>query len=136
MENAEKIWDSGKRSISRGMNLNIANWGMDEAFTRSRASSRSRTSFVVDDDEEALRWAAIERLPTYNRMRTGILRSTIRQHDGDNVNQLRQKKYEHKEVDVRKLETAERQEFISRLFKVAEEDNERFLKKLRDRIDK
>lgn len=132
MENVEKIWDSGRRSISRSMNMNMGNWGMDEAFARSR-SSRSRASSRVDDDEEALRWAALEKLPTYSRLRTGILRSTI----GEDANaDQRRRKYEHKEVDVRKLDVTDRQDFIGRVFKVAEEDNERFLKKLRNRIDK
>ena len=43
---------------------------------------------------------------------------------------------QYKEVDVRKLAVGERQEFIERVFRVAEEDNQRFLRKLRDRIDR
>ncbi|KAI0487906.1 hypothetical protein KFK09_027729 [Dendrobium nobile] len=141
----ERVWDSGKkaslrlsRSISRGMNME--NWGVDEAFTRTNtASSRRR----IDDDEEALRWAAIERLPTYNRVRVGILKSFV--EDGaaeaaaagvDGGDQIKQQRLVHKEVDVRKLTVDERQQFIHRVFKVAEEDNERFLTKFRNRIDK
>lgn len=84
---------------------------MEDAFARP---TRSR-----EEDEEALRWAAIQRLPTYRRLRTSILTIV------------------HKEVDVRKLDdNLLRQEFIERNFKVTVEDNERFLRKLRDRVDK
>ena len=41
-----------------------------------------------------------------------------------------------KEVDVRKLAVGDRQEFIERVFRVADEDNQRFLQKLRNRIDR
>ncbi|KAK6912131.1 hypothetical protein RJ641_024224 [Dillenia turbinata] len=40
-----------------------------EAFSRS---SRD------EDDEEALRWAALEKLPTYNRLRKGLLLTASR----------------------------------------------------------
>ncbi|PKA46824.1 Pleiotropic drug resistance protein 12 [Apostasia shenzhenica] len=133
----EKAWGSGKRmsrrlrrSISRSMNSGI--WGMDEAFVRSGTQSRRGTA--VDDDEEALRWAAIERLPTYNRVRVGILKSFIEDGDAGGGGGARQR-YDHREVDVRKLTDGERQQFIQRVFRVAEEDNERFLSKFRKRID-
>ncbi|KAF2323469.1 hypothetical protein GH714_035626 [Hevea brasiliensis] len=42
----------------------------------------------------------------------------------------------HKEVDVSKLDMNDRQMFIDMIFKVAEEDNEKFLRKFRQRIDK
>lgn len=99
---------------------------MEDVFVRSTRSRRSRG---VDDDEEALRWAALEKLPTYNRLRTSILKSYA---EDDNQTSA----FVHKEVDVRKLNLDERQEFIERLFKVAEEDNEKFLGKFRNRIDK
>ncbi|KAJ0964794.1 hypothetical protein J5N97_025932 [Dioscorea zingiberensis] len=134
----EGVWDSGRRasrnlsrSISRNMNMGA--WGMEEVFVRSGRSASSRGgSRSYDDDEEALRWAALEKLPTYNRLRTGILKQIIEGGDGN----AGAKRYEHKEVDVRKMGVNEKQEFIERVFKVAEEDNERFLKKLRNRVDK
>ncbi|KAF6148984.1 hypothetical protein GIB67_002984 [Kingdonia uniflora] len=107
------------RSISRSMSK--SNWGMEDVF----ASSRSRRSGGVDDDEEALRWAALEKLPTYDRLRTSIMKTFA-----DNEN------FVLKEVDVTKLDTNDRQAFIEKIFKVAEEDNEKFLKKFRNRVDK
>ncbi|RWV89612.1 hypothetical protein GW17_00048232 [Ensete ventricosum] len=131
-EGMERVWDSGRResrSVRRG--VNVGNWGMEDVFARSSTRGRSwRSRSGVDDDEEALRWAALEKLPTYSRLRTGILRSVVAEGEQG------RRRYQHKEVDVRKMGVSERQEFIERVFKVAEEDNERFLKKLRNRIDK
>ncbi|KAK4798053.1 hypothetical protein SAY86_030379 [Trapa natans] len=87
------------------------NTGM-EAFSRS---SRD------EDDEEALRWAALEKLPTFDRLRKGILTAS---HGAGN------------EIDIQSLGFKERRTIIERLVKVAEEDNERFLLKLKDRIER
>ncbi|GMI82038.1 pleiotropic drug resistance 12, ATP-binding cassette G40, PLEIOTROPIC DRUG RESISTANCE 12 [Hibiscus trionum] len=72
-----------------------------------------------EDDEEALKWAAIEKLPTVARLRKGILTGS---HGGV------------KEIDVYNLGWQERRTILERLVKVAEEDNERFLLKLKNRI--
>lgn len=117
----DKVWGS-RRSRSRSMSMS-----MEDVFGSSVRSRRA--SSHVDDDEEALRWAAIEKLPTYDRLRTSIIKNFL--DSGSHESKL-----VHKEVDVRKLDVTDRQEFIDRFFKVAEEDNEKFLKKLRNRIDK
>ncbi|KAL5975218.1 Pleiotropic drug resistance protein tur2 [Asimina triloba] len=75
-----------------------------------------------EDDEEALKWAALEKLPTYNRLRKGILSGVV-------PGQLR-------EVDIKNLEYHERKNLLERLIKVTEEDNENFLLKLKQRIDR
>lgn len=137
----EKVWESGRRmsrSIGRGMGMEA--WGVDEAFMPqnsgggggSRGRRRSGRGGTADDDEEALRWAAIERLPTYSRMRTAILSSA----EEEAAAAAGAGKQQYKEVDVRRLGVGERQEFIERVFRVAEEDNQRFLQKLRNRIDR
>ncbi|KHN45207.1 Pleiotropic drug resistance protein 1 [Glycine soja] len=74
-----------------------------------------------EDDEEALKWAAIERLPTYLRIRRSILNN----EDGKG-----------REVDIKQLGLTERKIIVERLVKIAEEDNERFLLKLRERMDR
>ncbi|XP_028779237.1 pleiotropic drug resistance protein 1-like isoform X1 [Neltuma alba] len=74
-----------------------------------------------DDDEEDLKWAAIEKLPTYLRMTRGILAESEGQPQ---------------EIDINKLGPLQRKKLVERLVKIAEEDNERFLLKLRDRIDR
>ncbi|KDP36996.1 hypothetical protein JCGZ_06052 [Jatropha curcas] len=75
-----------------------------------------------DDDEEALKWAALEKLPTYDRLRKGILVSVSK----GGVN----------EIDVGDLGFQERKSLLERLVRVAEEDNEKFLLKLKNRIDR
>jgi len=69
-----------------------------------------------EDDEEALKWAAIERLPTYLRIQRSILNN--------------------EEVDINQLGLSERKIIVERLVKIGEEDNERFLLKLRERMDR
>ena len=89
-------------------------WRNSSSFEVFSKSSRE------EDDEEALTWAAIEKLPTFARVRTGILAEGSR---------LR-------EIDIKKLGLLEKRNLLERLVKVAEEDNENFLFKLRDRIDR
>ncbi|KAB5574280.1 hypothetical protein DKX38_001474 [Salix brachista] len=133
MDGVERARASGRRpshsnlsrSISRS--LSRASWNMEDMFSVGR---QSRRSSLVDEDEEALKWAAIEKLPTYNRLRTSIIKSFVETEVQGNKTLL------HKEVDVRKLDVNDRQNFIDKLFKVAEEDNEKFLKKFRQRVEK
>ncbi|KAJ9692524.1 hypothetical protein PVL29_011532 [Vitis rotundifolia] len=89
-------------------------WGNsgEEVFSRS---SRD------EDDEEALKWAALEKLPTYNRMRKGLLMGSAG---------------EASEVDIHNLGFQEKKNLVERLVKTAEEDNEKFLLKLKNRIDR
>ncbi|XP_062087563.1 ABC transporter G family member 36-like [Humulus lupulus] len=115
------------RSISRSMSR--ASWGMEDVFA---SGNHSRRNMHMDEEEEALKWAAIEKLPTYNRLRTSIMQSFVENQGGHGNNQVAV----HREVDVRKLDLNDRQTFIDRIFKVAEEDNEKFLRKFRDRIEK
>ncbi|PPD81914.1 hypothetical protein GOBAR_DD21151 [Gossypium barbadense] len=72
-----------------------------------------------EDDEEALKWAALEKLPTVSRLRKGILTSS----EGG-----------ASEIDIHDLGWVERKALLKRLVKVAEEDNEKFLLKLKNRV--
>ncbi|PKA65330.1 Pleiotropic drug resistance protein 12 [Apostasia shenzhenica] len=87
-------------------------------------------------EEEALRWAALERLPTYDRLRVGILRKDLESFDESEEEEARSHRYKYEEVDVTKMGVAQRRAFIERIFKLEEEDNATFREKLRDRIDK
>ncbi|KAG0577997.1 hypothetical protein KC19_5G197200 [Ceratodon purpureus] len=117
----------------------LSNWGSARGSSFRRSGSLRSLSGVLGsdhhnvfgsarmsdrgdemDDEEALRWAAMERLPTVRRMRTAM----IHRSPG---------KVDH--VDVAKIGPLERQLLIDNLLKVIEEDNEIFLLKLRKRID-
>ncbi|KAK4717280.1 hypothetical protein R3W88_015618 [Solanum pinnatisectum] len=78
-----------------------------------------------NEDEDELKWAAIERLPTYDRLRKGILKQTL--DDGKIVNQ---------EVDVTNLGLQDKKQLMESILRIVEEDNERFLLRLRDRTDR
>lgn len=79
-----------------------------------------RRSSREEDDEEALKWAALEKLPTVDRLRRGIL-------VGSKGAQ---------EVDVHDLGTEDKKNLVERLVKNVEYDNEKFLRKLRSRIER
>ncbi|GLU22293.1 hypothetical protein SLE2022_383810 [Rubroshorea leprosula] len=124
----ERARASGRRT-SRNMSRSQSrsSWSMEDVFSGGRSSRRS--SRRAEEDEEALKWAAIEKLPTYDRLRTSIMQSFVEHEVHGNT-------VVHKEVDVTKLGMNDRQKFIDQLFKVAEEDNEKFLQKSKNRLDK
>ncbi|KAK8525005.1 hypothetical protein V6N12_029855 [Hibiscus sabdariffa] len=92
--------------------------GSSSAWRNNDLEAFSR-SIRDDDDEEALMWAALEKLPTVSRLRKGILTSSEGGAD---------------EIDVYDLGWQQRRALLERLVKVAEEDNEKFLLKLKNRI--
>ncbi|KAK6148931.1 hypothetical protein DH2020_016456 [Rehmannia glutinosa] len=81
----------------------------------------SHSTRQEDDDEQALKWAALEKLPTYDRLTRGLLVGS---------------RGATSEVDIRNLGFQERKDLLERLLKGADEDNEKFLRRLRDRIDR
>ncbi|KAF2589370.1 hypothetical protein F2Q70_00040098 [Brassica cretica] len=113
---------SMRRSINRSVSR--ASRNLEDIF-----SSSSRRTKSVNEDEEALKWAAIEKLPTYSRLRTSLMPALG--EDDIYSNQIL-----NREVDVTKLDGDDRQKFIDTVFKVAEQDNERILTKLRNRINR
>ncbi|KAK8584754.1 hypothetical protein V6N13_138703 [Hibiscus sabdariffa] len=98
---AGSLWASGS-SINSGVDV----------FSRSSGG---------EDDEEALKWAAIEKLPTVARLRKGILTGSQGGVD---------------EIDVYNLGWQEKRTILERLIRVVEEDNERFLLKLKNRLNR
>lgn len=78
-----------------------------------------------EEEEEELKWAAMERLPTYERLKKGMLGQVM--SNGRIV---------HDEVDVTKLAADDKKKLMDSILKVVEEDNEKFLRKLRDRTDR
>ncbi|KAK1363011.1 hypothetical protein POM88_038572 [Heracleum sosnowskyi] len=94
------------------------NNGMD-IFSQS---SRKSDFF---DDEEALKWATLQKLPTYNRLKKGLIFDT-HADGGEKI----------LEVDIQNLDVQQRKELLERLVKNSEGGNEKFLLKLRERIDR
>lgn len=74
-----------------------------------------------ENDENALKWAALERLPTNRRLRKGLLTSS---------------RGEANEVEVDKLGVQERKSLMEKLVADTEVDNEKFLLKLKKRLDR
>ncbi|XVF86257.1 hypothetical protein PTKIN_Ptkin18bG0026200 [Pterospermum kingtungense] len=112
--------DLSTRSMSSGRGWGSARFreiwqSPPEVFERSQRH----------DTEEDLMWAAIERLPMYDRLRKGMLKQV-----GDNG------KVVLDEVDVTKLGAQHKKQLIESILKVVEEDNENFLRRLRDRTDR
>ncbi|PON69593.1 ABC transporter-like [Parasponia andersonii] len=77
----------------------------------------------------ALEWNAIEKLPTFERLRSSLFADDIYRgpNDSDEVKRV---------VDVTKIGAQERRRFIAKLIKHIETDNLELLRKIRTRIDK
>ncbi|PHU00219.1 hypothetical protein BC332_30006 [Capsicum chinense] len=95
-----------------------------DMFTAPGGDIFERSTREIDDEQE-LKWAAIERLPTYDRLRKGILRQTL--EDGET---------NYHEVDLSHLGLHDRKKILEAVLKSVEEDNEKFLHTYRDRIDR
>lgn len=118
------------RSLSRRNSLPAAgstrNWA--SASIREVWSSQGdvfRKSGGKEDDEEELKWAAIERLPTYDRLKKGMLKQVL---DNGTVG--------YEEIDLTNLGVQDKQHLMEKILKVVEEDNERLLYRIRDRTDR
>ncbi|GFP99541.1 pleiotropic drug resistance protein 1 [Phtheirospermum japonicum] len=105
------------RATSKGSTSYRANSSNIWRNTGIEVFSRSSRE---EDDEEALKWAALEKLPTFDRLRKGLLFGS----KGAN------------EIDVHNLGFDDKRTLVERLVNTVEEDNEKFLLKLRNRIDR
>ncbi|XP_050281946.1 pleiotropic drug resistance protein 2-like isoform X4 [Quercus robur] len=105
---------SSKRSWA-SLSLREAWTGQTDVFQKSGR----------EDDEEELMWAALERLPTYDRLRKGMLKQVL---DNGRV--------DYQEVDVTNLGVQDKKHLIESILKVVEEDNEKLLRRLRARTDR
>ncbi|CAA2934012.1 pleiotropic drug resistance 2-like [Olea europaea subsp. europaea] len=117
---------SGSRRLSFA-SISTRSWAsasVREVFTAPGQDAFHRSGREYDDQDE-LMWAAIERLPTYDRVRKGILKQVL--DDGKVVRE---------EVDVAHLGNQDKKLLRENILKVVEEDNERFLQRLRDRTDR
>ncbi|VFQ87368.1 unnamed protein product [Cuscuta campestris] len=74
-----------------------------------------------EDEERALYWAALQKAPTFDRLKKGL------------VTGLRG---ETCEVDIKNIGYEEKKKIVERLIKVPKRDNEKFLLKLKDRFDR
>ncbi|XP_061340261.1 pleiotropic drug resistance protein 2-like isoform X2 [Gastrolobium bilobum] len=120
-------------SALAGDDLAISTSGRRSSFSASFAEVWTATPDVFDrsdrhtqeDDEQDLIWVAIERLPTFERMKKGVLKHVL-----DNG------KVVHDEVDVTNLGLHDKKLLMESVLKIVEEDNEKFLLRLRERVDR
>ncbi|KAJ3687421.1 hypothetical protein LUZ61_016585 [Rhynchospora tenuis] len=96
---------------------------------------------IETEDEYELKWAAIERLPTVQRLRTAL----FQQFDDVKINSIniansmgieKSTGAQKKVVDVKRLSAIERRLFIDKLMEHIQRDNLRLLQKQRQRIDR
>ncbi|XP_059630032.1 pleiotropic drug resistance protein 3-like [Cornus florida] len=91
--------------------------------------SSSHSGSIREEDEVELQWAAIERLPTFKRLRTSLF-------DSNRGNGSRTELGERRMIDVTKLGPLKRHLFIDKLRKHIENDNLQLLQRMRERIDR
>lgn len=98
------------------------------SFRRRGSSLRSDSALSsVIADEVVAQWEEIDRLPTFERLRSSLFDEIGGGGDGDGGRKV---------VDVRKLGAAERHMFIEKLIQHIEHDNLRLLHKIRKRMDR
>ncbi|KAI3900454.1 hypothetical protein MKW92_029126 [Papaver armeniacum] len=121
--------DELARSLSRssfGGSTRRQSLTLRDVFTTAPNSDGFRSGRrLEEDDENELIWAAIERLPTYDRIRKSVLSQVTASG-----------RIHLSEVDVSKLDLQDRKQLTESILKVVEEDNEKFLLRLRNRIDR
>eukprot|EP01018_Ginkgo_biloba_P026506 Gb_37007 [translate_table: standard] len=126
-----RLWQSRSVGYSMASSLRLDGGslrsGSSNLFQRTGSVfSLSSSARRNEDDEEELKWAAIEKLPTYDRVRTSILNSV----------QVDRGNFVSDQIDVGNIQPETRKQLMERLVKVADEDNEQFLQRLRQRIDR
>lgn len=94
-----------------------------------RGSAVKSEHDIEIDDEHELQWAAVQRLPTFERITSALFDVNV----GTGADEDAKGKHV---VDVTKLGAQERHIFIEKIIKHIENDNLRLLQKLRRRTDK
>ncbi|WCJ41762.1 ABC transporter G family member 34 [Euphorbia peplus] len=112
-------------SSRRGSNRSWGSNSVREMFSAPDVFRPSGRYVTEEEDEEEveLRWAAIERLPTYERARKGMLKQV-----------LSNGKVVQNEIDVTRLGGEDKKLLMQSILQVVEQDNEKFLLRLRNRI--
>ncbi|KAL0666525.1 hypothetical protein Bca4012_029229 [Brassica carinata] len=104
------------------MRVELSEIGRNMGPSFRRSSSRNEPE---DEAEYALQWAEIQRLPTFERLRSSLV-------DEEGESEENGKRV----ADVTKLGAMERHLMIEKLIKHIENDNLKLLKKIRKRIDR
>ncbi|XP_051116369.1 pleiotropic drug resistance protein 2-like [Andrographis paniculata] len=92
---------------------------------RPAADAAGRATTRGNDDREELLWAAIERLPTFDRATKGIMKTVS--EEGKELSE---------QVDFANLRDHERAILVGNVLRAVGNDPEKFLRRLRERIDR
>ncbi|CAI9101372.1 OLC1v1038678C1 [Oldenlandia corymbosa var. corymbosa] len=110
-----------------GRSLRASFQRLSSSFRSNSVVSNGRDENVIDE-ETVLQWAALERLPTVQRMRSSLFDEIEGVDDKADGKKKRM-------IDVTMLRAAEKHFFIEKLIKHIEHDNLKLLRKIRKRID-
>jgi hypothetical protein len=102
-------------------------WG-DTGEGKNPFGRRSSMENNTGDDLESLKWAALERLPTYDRLNQAYFSETLKK-DGEGGRRSIQEI-----MDLRHLTPDQRARLVELAFKTNEQDNERLLKNIDERL--
>lgn len=100
-------------SLSRSVGYGLFG-GSNPLEGQSMGSSR-------EDDENALKWAALEKLPTYNRLRTSVF-----EKDTGSI----------RHMDVKDMSTQDFNHLLQKLYRPTDAEDEQLLAKVRKRLDR
>ncbi|KAF3339145.1 pleiotropic drug resistance protein 3-like protein [Carex littledalei] len=110
------------------------------SFRRSLSGGDKEESGRNEEEELQQQWAAIERLPTYDRLRTSLFFQHQHVDDQNSIGKGEGKRKGEKQVwvpvDVGQLRPVEMHHFIETQIKHIEQDNLRLLQKQRSRLDR
>jgi ABC-type multidrug transport system fused ATPase/permease subunit len=101
-------------------------WG-DTGEGRNPFGRRSSME-SAGDDLEALKWAALEKLPTYDRLNAAIISENLQKENEGSRRSLQEI------MDLRHLNPDQRARLVELAFKTNEQDNERLLKNIDERL--
>lgn len=96
----------------------------------SGAGSLARPSNAesVAEDEDELRWAAIERLPSAKQINMAVMRRTMSEQAGG--------KAAAETIDVRKLDRSKRELVVKKALATTDQDNYKLLSAIKERLDR
>lgn len=97
---------------------------------------RDADSFVEEDKELQSKWAAIEKLPTFKRIKTSFVDVSQEEGASSSSTVITLRSGSKRVADVSKLGAVEKRLFIDKLIKHIENDNLQLLQKLRERMDR
>jgi hypothetical protein len=106
------------RSMSARSSLSARGVGL---FGGSNPFESAARGSAASNDEDELRWAALEKLPTFNRLRTSVLTK-----DSGSARQ----------VDVQDLSTGDFAHLVEKFHRSTDDENQQLLVKLRQRLDR